>query len=272
MELVEGDAAGDRIVPWPDTRPPRRCPWREQIAEGPRRRARAGDHSSRSEAGNIKVRADGTTKVLDFGLAKAMDPVGASSASSSAPSRPSHPHPSPRHDADWHYLARGYMSPEQARGKPLDKRADMGVWLRALRDGDRHARVWGRRGVRHAGRDSRCRSRLMCATDDQPAGLAEDARALPLQRLQGSAWPTWPMCGSRLMRRCAPATRDGVAPMALVAPRWQRGVARGRQPARWPWTRGCAPALGAVAEDVTAAAAAGDRGVALMPRCSSGKD
>ena len=29
---------------------------------------------------NIKVRADGTVKVLDFGLAKALDPAGASSA------------------------------------------------------------------------------------------------------------------------------------------------------------------------------------------------
>jgi serine/threonine protein kinase len=33
---------------------------------------------------NIKVRADGTVKVLDFGLAKAMDPVGAAGMSDSA--------------------------------------------------------------------------------------------------------------------------------------------------------------------------------------------
>ena len=71
---------------------------------------------------NIKVRPDGTVKVLDFGLAKAADPGNGSSAGvANSPT----------------LTARGtqmgmiigtaaYMAPEQARGKVVDKRAD--IW------------------------------------------------------------------------------------------------------------------------------------------------
>ena len=68
---------------------------------------------------NIKVREDGTVKVLDFGLAKALDaPVG-------------EPDQSPTLTAAATQMGvimgtAAYMSPEQARGKPLDKRSD--IW------------------------------------------------------------------------------------------------------------------------------------------------
>ena len=65
----------------PTTRPNRDCqgpipidealPIAKQIAGGTGSRARTGHHSSRPEAANIKLRPDGTVKVLDFGLAKA---------------------------------------------------------------------------------------------------------------------------------------------------------------------------------------------------------
>ena len=46
-----------------------------------------------------------------------------------------------------------YMSPEQARGKAVDKRSGhLGVRLRALRDADRAARVRGRGRVADAAR------------------------------------------------------------------------------------------------------------------------
>jgi serine/threonine protein kinase/Tol biopolymer transport system component len=70
---------------------------------------------------NIKVRADGTVKVLDFGLAKAMDPSGGSNVEAMN---------SPTMTARATQMGMiigtaAYMSPEQARGRAVDRRADM---------------------------------------------------------------------------------------------------------------------------------------------------
>ena len=74
---------------------------------------------------NIKVKSDGTVKVLDFGLAKALDTVPEGRHFSAADNSPTITTPA----MTMHGMIIGtaaYMSPEQARGKAVDRRAD--IW------------------------------------------------------------------------------------------------------------------------------------------------
>ena len=71
---------------------------------------------------NIKLRPDGTVKILDFGLAKAMEPAATSSVGSLAPTITT----PAMTQAGVILGTAAYMSPEQARGKPVDQRAD--IW------------------------------------------------------------------------------------------------------------------------------------------------
>ncbi|MDP2389148.1 MAG: protein kinase, partial [Acidobacteriota bacterium] len=84
----------------------------------------------------MKVRADGTVKVLDFGLAKAMDPPGSSTANAmNSPTLSIH-----ATQAGMILGTAAYMSPEQARGAIVDKRADIwgfGVVLYEMLTGQR---------------------------------------------------------------------------------------------------------------------------------------
>jgi serine/threonine protein kinase/Tol biopolymer transport system component len=78
--------------------------------------------------GNIKIKADGTVKVLDFGLAKMLDAReggGAEAAVAGITASPTMTSPAITR-AGVILGTAAYMSPEQARGKTVDKRAD--IW------------------------------------------------------------------------------------------------------------------------------------------------
>jgi hypothetical protein len=142
LELVEGPTLEDRIsqgpIPLDEA-----LPIAKQIAEALEAAHEAGVIHRDLKPANIKVRPDGTVKVLDFGLAKALDtgPQG-------------DPDQSPTLTAAATQMGvimgtAAYMSPEQASGKPLDRRSDIwsfGVVLFEMFTGQR---VFGGETVSH---------------------------------------------------------------------------------------------------------------------------
>jgi dipeptidyl aminopeptidase/acylaminoacyl peptidase len=122
MELVDGATLQDRLdsgsIPVAEALPIAR-----QIAEALEAAHEKGIVHRDLKPANVKITAEGVVKVLDFGLAKAMDPT----ASSSAPDMTRSPTITMQATAAGIILGTAaYMSPEQARGSKVDKRAD--IW------------------------------------------------------------------------------------------------------------------------------------------------
>ncbi|MGZ9093093.1 MAG: protein kinase domain-containing protein, partial [Rhodoplanes sp.] len=122
MELVQGEDLSQRIargaIPLDEA-----LPIAKQIAQALEAAHEQGIIHRDLKPANIKVRPDGTVKVLDFGLAKAMEPTGV--ASPRVSESPTITTPAMT-QAGMILGTAAYMSPEQARGKPVDKRAD--IW------------------------------------------------------------------------------------------------------------------------------------------------
>jgi Tol biopolymer transport system component len=123
MELVEGDDLSTVIrrgaLPVPEALAIAR-----QIADALEAAHEQGIIHRDLKPANVKVRRDGTVKVLDFGLAKAVDPAGASGTHGSPSNSPT----LTAHGTEMGLIlgTAAYMAPEQARGKAVDRRAD--VW------------------------------------------------------------------------------------------------------------------------------------------------
>ena len=121
MELIEGPTLAERIalqaIPLDEA-----LAIAKQIAEALEVAHQQGIVHRDLKPANIKVRPDGTVKILDFGLAKALEP-----ASANAGDAITSPTIASRMTNVGVLLGTAaYMSPEQAKGRAADKRSD--VW------------------------------------------------------------------------------------------------------------------------------------------------
>jgi serine/threonine protein kinase len=122
LEYVDGPTLADRIAQGP-------IPINEaltiarQIAEALEAAHEQGIIHRDLKPANIKIRTDGTVKVLDFGLAKALDSTSAGTADVTA--SPTITSPVRMTGVGVVLGTAAYMSPEQARGQAIDKRTDI---------------------------------------------------------------------------------------------------------------------------------------------------
>src|SRR5512138_864481 len=137
LELVEGPTLADRIARGP-IRVDEALAIARQIAEALEAAHEHGIVHRDLKPANIKVRDDGTVKVLDFGLAKLTETGGAGRAGGAGTGTveadlqvrltqsPTITSPAMVTGVGMLLGTAAYMSPEQAKGKPADKRSD--IW------------------------------------------------------------------------------------------------------------------------------------------------
>ncbi len=119
LELVEGPTLAGRIARGPMP-PDEVLAIATQLADGLEAAHEAGVVHRDLKPANVKVQHDGIVKVLDFGLAKALE--------AAAPGDPSDPSTWSSADTGVGVIVgtAAYMSPEQARGRAVDRRTD--IW------------------------------------------------------------------------------------------------------------------------------------------------
>jgi Tol biopolymer transport system component len=132
MELVEGPTLADRLAQG-SLSIDESLSIARQIAEALEEAHEKGIVHRDLKPQNVKASIEGKVKVLDFGLAKAMEPAGAASGSGSPSGGAVNLTHSPTLTSPALGTMQGvilgtaaYMSPEQARGGAVDKRAD--IW------------------------------------------------------------------------------------------------------------------------------------------------
>src|SRR5262252_9483470 len=123
LEFVDGETLADRLARGP-IRPDDAIRIAGEVVDALEAAHEKGIVHRDLKPANVALTADGQVKVLDFGLAKALEPDPAlASADVSAPPTIT----SPAMTALGVILGTAaYMAPEQAKGRPADKRSD--IW------------------------------------------------------------------------------------------------------------------------------------------------
>jgi len=127
MELVEGPTLADRLLagalPIDEV-----VSIAKQIVDGLEAAHEQGIIHRDLKPANVKVRADGAVKILDFGLAKALEPAAAAAGSRGSAVALTHsPTLAPMTMTGAMIIGTApYMAPEQARGRTVDRRVD--IW------------------------------------------------------------------------------------------------------------------------------------------------
>ena len=195
MELVDGPTLADRIeqgpVPLAEALPIAR-----QIATALEAAHEQGIVHRDLKPANVKVRPDGTVKVLDFGLAKAMDPTSSSDVNvmnSPTLTRADTARHDPRHGRLHGARAGQGQDGRSARGH-------LGVRRRAVRDAGGRTRVQGRRRLGCARGGAAAGHRLEGAAGGHAGEGPSRARALPRTRSRDAGCATSATCGSAWTR------------------------------------------------------------------------
>src|SRR4051812_2219825 len=125
MELVDGEDLAQRLtrgaIPLDEA-----LPVATQIIEALAAAHEQGIIHRDLKPANIKIRPDGAIKILDFGLAKALDPLASSPAGAALANSPTLTTPAMLSGVGVLLGTASYMSPEQAKGRLVDRRSD--VW------------------------------------------------------------------------------------------------------------------------------------------------